>query len=71
MMENIQGRLKMEFTYYNCFSLITKLILGLHTLHIPKSIANDVVVLKDRHFDASYLYSFHVYDMKRMCAKIW
>ena len=55
MMQNIQGRLKMEFPHYNCFPVITKLIVGLHALHASKSRVNAVVVLKDRHFDASYL----------------
>ena len=55
MMENIKGRLKMEFPYYICFPAITKLIVGLHTLHTFKSRANVVVVLQDRHFDDSYL----------------
>ena len=55
MVENIQGRLKVEFPCYNCFLTITKLIAGLHALYASKSKANVVVVLKDRHFDASYL----------------
>ena len=54
MMENIQGRLKMEFPSYNCFPAIKKLIVGLLTQHSSKSKANITVVLKDRHFD-SYL----------------
>ena len=44
MMETIHWRLKMEFLYYNCFSAITYLIVGLHTLHASKSRANVVVV---------------------------
>ena len=55
MMENIQGRMKMVFPYYNCFPTITKLIVGLHALHTFKSRRNIVVVLKGSHFDASYL----------------
>ena len=54
-MENILERLKMKFPYGNCFSDITKLMVGLHTLHAHKSTANVVVILKDRYFDASYL----------------
>ena len=69
-MENIQGRLKMKFPYYNYFSAIAKLIVGLDALHASKSRANVVVVLKGRHSDASYLQSFHVRDNKTMCVKI-
>ena len=54
-MENIQRRLKMEFPYYNCFPAFTKLIVGLHALHASKSRTNVLIVLKNRHFDASYL----------------
>ena len=53
--EYIQGRLNMEFPYYICFTAITKLIVGLHALHASKFRANVLVVLKDRHFDVSYL----------------
>lgn len=55
MMQNIQGRLKMkvEFSHYNCFPAIIKLIVGLHALHASKSRAHVAVVLKDRHFYAS------------------
>ena len=69
-MENIQGRLMMEFPYYNYFSAIARLIVELHALHASKFRTNVVVVLKDRHFDASYLHSFHVCDIKRRCVKI-
>ena len=47
-MENIQGRLKMEFSYYDCFPAITKLTVELHAIHASKSRANIVVVLKER-----------------------
>ena len=67
MMENIQGRLKMEFRYYDCFPAITKLIIKLHALHASKSRANVEVVLKAKHFDTSYLWSFQVRNIKRMC----
>ena len=39
----------------NWLPAITKVIVGLYALHASKSRANVVVVLKDRHFDASYL----------------
>ena len=55
MMESIQGRLKMEFTFYNCFPAITKLIIVLYSLDTSKSRANEVVVMKGRHFDVPYL----------------
>ena len=54
MMQNTQGRLKMELHHYNCFAVIIKLIVGLHALYASKSTANAAVVLKDRHFDVSY-----------------
>ena len=44
MMDNIQGRWKMGFPYYKCFSSITKLIVGLHALNTSKFRANVVVV---------------------------
>ena len=69
-MEKIQGRLKTEFSYCNCFPAITNVIVRLHTLHASKSRANVVVVLKDRHFDASHLQSFHVRHIKRMRVEI-
>ena len=47
-MENIQGRLKMEFPYYDCFPAITKLTVELHPIRASKSRANFVVVLKER-----------------------
>ena len=47
-MENIQGRLKMEFSYYDCFPAIIKLTVELHAIHASKSRANIVVVLKER-----------------------
>ena len=53
MMESIQGRLKMEFPYYNCFPAITKQIVELHALLASRP--NVVLVLMDKHFDASYL----------------
>ena len=34
------------------------------------AITNVVVVLKDRHFSASYLWSFHGSEIKRMFVKI-
>ena len=55
MMGNIQGRLKMEFPCCNCFPGITKLIVGSHALYASKSKASVVVLLKERHFGASYL----------------
>ena len=70
MVENIQGRLKVEFPCYNCFPTITKLIAGFHALYASKSKANVVVVLKDKYFDASYLYSFHMRYIKRISVKI-
>ena len=70
MMENIKGKFKMEFPYYNCFSAITKLIVGLHALHASKSRAIVVVVLKDRHFHYFYLQPFHMRDIKKLCVKI-
>ena len=41
------------------------------TLQACKSRANVPVVFKDRHFDGSYLQSFHVRGIKTMCVKIW
>ena len=38
-------------------------------LHASKSRANAEVLSKDTHLDASYLYSFHVGDMKITCVK--
>lgn len=70
MIENIKEKLKMEFPYHNCFPVITKLIVGLHAIYASKFRANFVVLLKDKNFDASYLSSFHVYDIQRMCIKI-
>ena len=55
MMQTIQGRLKIEFPRYNWFPAIIKLIVALHGLYASKSRVNVVVVLKDRHFYASYL----------------
>ena len=54
MMQNIQERLKMEFPHSNYFAAIT----------------NVVVLLKDRHFSASYLWSSHVREIKKLFAKI-
>ena len=46
-MENIQGRFKMQFPYYNCFLAIAKLIVKLHYILLnPKE--NVAVELKDR-----------------------
>ena len=43
MMESIQERLKMEFSYYNRFPAIAKLIVALYSLHVSKSRANITV----------------------------
>ena len=42
LLENIQGRLKMEFPYYDCFPAITKLAVELHAIRESKSRANIV-----------------------------
>ena len=54
MMQNLQGRFKMEFPHYNCFPTITKLIVGLYALHAF------VVILKVRNLNVFYLSSFRV-----------
>ena len=46
-MENILGRLEMEFPYCNYFLAIAKLIIGLNALHASKSRANVMVAMKD------------------------
>ena len=69
MMENIQRRSKMEFPYYNCFPAFTKLIVGLHALHASKSRTNVLIVLKNRHFDASYLIVIPRVRYQKMCVK--
>ena len=48
LLENIQGRLKMEFPHYDCFPAITKLTVELHAIRESKSRAIIVVVLKER-----------------------
>ena len=47
MMENIQGRLKVEFPCYNCFPTIKNLTGGLHALYASKFRVNVVIVLKN------------------------
>ena len=69
MMENIQRRSKMEFPYYNCFPAFTKLIVGLHALHASKTRTNVLIVLKNRHFDASYLIVIPHVRYQKMCVK--
>ena len=69
MMENIQRRSKMEFPYYNCFPAFTKLIVGLHALHASKTKTNVLIVLNNRHFDASYLIVIPHVRYQKMCVK--
>ena len=55
MMVNIQDRLIIKSPYYNYLPTVTIRIVRLYALYASKSRANAVVVLKDRHFDTSYL----------------
>ena len=58
MMENIEGRLKMEFliTMFSCDHKAGNRLNALERLNGIKWIkCTTIVVLKDRHYDASYL----------------